>query len=179
MGAGQSAPEAPARGCPCLGGRPRKRQIHKRGIGPDDTVAVMAPNVPIGTDPPCYPIQDAPHSSSGRDQAEAAIITSRARKDGFWPPEAPGIPQVVERYRASQPSRWGTEFLDAETGGQNRPERRQAPPEIERAEQYRRKSQRNGLSRGGVGICGFVELDGGHDRDRTCDPYHVKVVLSR
>jgi hypothetical protein len=20
---------------------------------------------------------------------------------------------------------------------------------------------------------------GGHDRDRTCDPYHVKVVLSR
>jgi hypothetical protein len=21
--------------------------------------------------------------------------------------------------------------------------------------------------------------DGGHDRDRTCDPYHVKVVLSR
>ena len=29
-----------------------------------------------------------------------------------------------------------------------------------------------------------IELDGGpksggHDRDRTCDPYHVKVVLSR
>jgi hypothetical protein len=24
-----------------------------------------------------------------------------------------------------------------------------------------------------------LRLDGGHDRDRTCDPYHVKVVLSR
>jgi hypothetical protein len=35
------------------------------------------------------------------------------------------------------------------------------------------------LSRVGDGICGSVELDGGHDRDRTCDPYHVKVVLSR
>jgi hypothetical protein len=22
-------------------------------------------------------------------------------------------------------------------------------------------------------------VGGGHDRDRTCDPYHVKVVLSR
>jgi hypothetical protein len=26
----------------------------------------------------------------------------------------------------------------------------------------------------------FIELfDGGRDRDRTCDPYHVKVVLFR
>jgi hypothetical protein len=25
----------------------------------------------------------------------------------------------------------------------------------------------------------FGFKDGGHDRDRTCDPYHVKVVLSR
>ena len=24
-----------------------------------------------------------------------------------------------------------------------------------------------------------LRLDGGHDRDRTCDPYHVKVVRSR
>ncbi len=24
-----------------------------------------------------------------------------------------------------------------------------------------------------------ASADGGHDRDRTCDPYHVKVVLSR
>ena len=24
-----------------------------------------------------------------------------------------------------------------------------------------------------------VKEDGGRDRDRTCDPYHVKVVLSR
>jgi hypothetical protein len=27
---------------------------------------------------------------------------------------------------------------------------------------------------------GYFDLrNGGHDRDRTCDPYHVKVVLSR
>ena len=38
---------------------------------------------------------------------------------------------------------------------------------------------RNGLFRAGAGICGFVGLDGGRDRDRTCDPYHVNVVLSR
>jgi hypothetical protein len=29
-----------------------------------------------------------------------------------------------------------------------------------------------------IGSDGHPE-DGGHDRDRTCDPYHVKVVLSR
>jgi hypothetical protein len=23
----------------------------------------------------------------------------------------------------------------------------------------------------------FARIDGGRDRDRTCDPYHVKVVL--
>lgn len=35
----------------------------------------------------------------------------------------------------------------------------------------------------GFGAASFSRLsrakDGGHDRDRTCDPYHVKVVLSR
>src|SRR5271167_2430941 len=30
--------------------------------------------------------------------------------------------------------------------------------------------RRNGLSGAGTGICRFVGLDGGHDRDRTCDP---------
>ncbi len=25
----------------------------------------------------------------------------------------------------------------------------------------------------------FAGIDGGRDRDRTCDPYHVKVVLFR
>jgi hypothetical protein len=38
---------------------------------------------------------------------------------------------------------------------------------------------RNGLSRVGAGICGFVGLDGGRDRDRTCDPLDVNEVLSR
>jgi hypothetical protein len=45
----------------------------------------------------------------------------------------------------------GTEFLDAETGGQNRAERPQVSPETERAERYRRKSpqKRPVLSRPG------------------------------
>ena len=38
---------------------------------------------------------------------------------------------------------------------------------------------RNGLSGVGAGICGFVGLDGGRDRDRTCDPLDVNEVLSR
>ena len=38
---------------------------------------------------------------------------------------------------------------------------------------------RNGLSEVGAGICGFVGLDGGRDRDRTCDPLDVNEVLSR
>ena len=29
------------------------------------------------------------------------------------------------------------------------------------------------------GFCGFVGLDGGRDRDRTCDPLDVNEVLSR
>ena len=28
-------------------------------------------------------------------------------------------------------------------------------------------------------MLGKQRVGGGHDRDRTCDPYHVKVVLSR
>src|ERR1700730_16323895 len=38
---------------------------------------------------------------------------------------------------------------------------------------------RNGLSGVAAGICGFVGLDGGRDRDRTCDPLDVNEVLSR
>jgi hypothetical protein len=36
-----------------------------------------------------------------------------------------------------------------------------------------------GLSEPGWKLPGSEGLGGGHDRDRTCDPYHVKVVLSR
>jgi hypothetical protein len=39
--------------------------------------------------------------------------------------------------------------------------------------------RKTGLSRVGVGICGFAGLDGGRDRDRTCDPLDVNEVLSR
>ena len=36
---------------------------------------------------------------------------------------------------------------------------------------------RNGLSGVGIWICGSVGLDGGRDRDRTCDPLDVNEVL--
>ena len=39
--------------------------------------------------------------------------------------------------------------------------------------------RRNGLFAGDVEICGLVGLDGGRDRDRTCDPLDVNEVLSR
>jgi hypothetical protein len=39
--------------------------------------------------------------------------------------------------------------------------------------------QRNGLSGVGLVISGSVGLDGGRDRDRTCDPLDVNEVLSR
>jgi hypothetical protein len=37
----------------------------------------------------------------------------------------------------------------------------------------------NGLFYAGLEICGLVGLDGGRDRDRTCDPLDVNEVLSR
>jgi hypothetical protein len=37
--------------------------------------------------------------------------------------------------------------------------------------------RRNGLFLIEDGFRSSGGLDGGHDRDRTCDPYHVKVVL--
>jgi hypothetical protein len=36
---------------------------------------------------------------------------------------------------------------------------------------------RNGRSTVGAGTCGFLGLDGGRDRDRTCDPLDVNEVL--
>jgi hypothetical protein len=39
--------------------------------------------------------------------------------------------------------------------------------------------RRNGLFGFGWEICGLEGLDGGRDRDRTCDPLDVNEVLSR
>ena len=38
---------------------------------------------------------------------------------------------------------------------------------------------RNGPFEVGLKICGSERLDGGRDRDRTCDPLDVNEVLSR
>ncbi len=38
---------------------------------------------------------------------------------------------------------------------------------------------KNGQYGVGAGICGSGRLDGGRDRDRTCDPLDVNEVLSR
>jgi hypothetical protein len=65
-------------------------------------------------------------------------------------------------------------------------QRREAKIGLRDRKRYRRPKERNdtgenphrnGLSRVGAGICGFVGLDGGRDRDRTCDPLDVNEVL--
>src|SRR5260370_41248737 len=69
---------------------------------------------------------------------ESAIITDRVRNVAFGLPNSKNSRQPTGIWPLKTLPR-GTEFLDAETGGLNRPERSQAPPETERAERCRRK----------------------------------------
>src|SRR5260370_16201178 len=81
---------------------------------------------------------------------KSAITTGRPRND-------PLLASKTQKISGSRPALAvktlprGTEFLDAETGGQNRAERPQGSPETERAERYPRKSpqKRPVLSRSG------------------------------
>ena len=81
---------------------------------------------------------------------KSTITTGRPRND-------PLLASKTQKISGSRPALAvntlprGTEFLDAETGGQNRAERPQVSPETERAERYRRKSpqKRPVLSRPG------------------------------
>jgi hypothetical protein len=61
----------------------------------------------------------------------------------------------------------------------NRPERPQGHRRPKESNDTDENPHRNGLSTVGAGVCGFVGLDGGRDRDRTCDPLDVNEVLSR
>ena len=81
---------------------------------------------------------------------EFAIITDRARNVAFGLPNPKNSRQPTGIWPSKTLPR-GTEFLDAETVGQNRPERPQELPETERAGRYRRKSpqKRAVLSRPG------------------------------
>jgi hypothetical protein len=59
---------------------------------------------------------------------------------------------------------------------QNGPPHRQE----QRDPKLRAKKPANGGPSSQVSITSRIaRLDGGRDRDRTCDPYHVKVVLFR
>jgi hypothetical protein len=67
-------------------------------------------------------------------------------------------------------------------------QRRQAEIGLRDGACYRRPKVRNdttgnprrkGLFQARLEICGLVGLDGGRDRDRTCDPLDVNEVLSR
>src|SRR5882757_3300965 len=74
-----------------------------------------------------------------KTRAESAIVADRKRTapfDSQGLPIFPGCRTVL----AVETLPRGTEFLDTETGGCNRPERPQVSPETERAERYRRKS---------------------------------------
>ena len=70
---------------------------------------------------------------------ESAIITDRVRNVAFGLPNPKNSRQPTGIWPSKTLPR-GTEFLDAETGGQNRAERPQVSPETERAERYQRKS---------------------------------------
>src|SRR6267154_3081152 len=69
---------------------------------------------------------------------ESAIITDRVRNVAFGLPNPKNSRQPTGIWPSKTLPR-GTEFLDAETGGQNRAERPQVSPETERAERYQRK----------------------------------------
>src|SRR5258706_15235762 len=70
---------------------------------------------------------------------ESAIITDRVRNVAFGLPNPKNSRQPTGIWPSKTLPR-GTEFLDAETGGQNRAEIGQMSPETERAEGYQRKS---------------------------------------
>src|SRR5258708_4215919 len=70
---------------------------------------------------------------------ESAIITDRVRNVAFGLPNPKNSRQPTGIWPSKTLPR-GTEFLDAETGGQNRAERPQVSPETDRAERYQRKS---------------------------------------
>jgi hypothetical protein len=84
------------------------------------------------------------------------------------------------RMSAVEPCPPGTEFLDAETEAlKSPPETNMSSQRPEGAETDVGNPGTNGRSELDRKIPGSEGLGGGHDRDRTCDPYHVKVVLSR
>ena len=72
----------------------------------------------------------------------------------------------------------GTEFLDAETGGQNRAERPQVFSRDGKSGTIPTKiSTETAYSESALGFAVWVGLGGGRDRDRTCDPLDVNEVL--
>ena len=73
----------------------------------------------------------------------------------------------------------GTEFLDAETGSQKSAQKCAKIPRDEKARMAGDNPGQNGLFRDAAEIRGLEGVDGGRDRDRTCDPLDVNEVLSR
>src|SRR5260370_23978027 len=89
---------------------------------------------------------------------------TRLETTRFWPPRLPKFP-AADRHWPSKPCRGERNFWMQRREAKNRPERPQGSPETERVERYRQNPHRNGRSRVGARICGFVGLDGGRDRD--------------
>src|ERR1039458_10767489 len=108
-------------------------------------------------------------------RTEPAISTDRVERSVLAPkllPRFPGCP------RWSQPGRGERNFWmqrrEAKIGLRDRKCRRRPKAQNDTGENPRR----NGLFWLGLEICGLVGLDGGRDRDRTCDPLDVNEVLS-
>src|SRR5947209_8678931 len=88
---------------------------------------------------------------------ESAIITDRVPNVAFGLPNPKNSRQPTGIWPSKTQQR-GTEFLDAETGGQNRLRDRKC---LQRRKERNENLHRNDLFGVGAGICGLVGLGGG------------------
>jgi len=125
----------------------------------------------------------AARCSSGMESAvrsarvESATIAHALKNTAVANAGEAWIPCDKSRMSAAEPCPPGTGFLDAETGPPK------SPPETTYANRDQKDPKpvaqnpgKNGLSEPLGKIPGSEGLDGGHDRDRTCDPYRVKAT---
>ena len=98
-------------------------------------------------------------------------VSIRSNNDDLACTEVPTpVPILVRQERNFRVQRQGRE---------NHDQRRRKPEETKTGQDRSRKSRKKSLPGLDSQNLGSEGLGGGHDRDRTCDPYHVKVVLSR
>jgi hypothetical protein len=88
-------------------------------------------------------------------------------------------PRLPIRFWPPKPCRRERNFLLQRRQAKNRSRRPRASLETKTADNTGENPRRNGLLAVDDDFRGSVGLDGGRDRDRTCDPLDVNEVLSR